>query len=138
MICGFCSETEEEHQDTLDVIKKSNYSLSYMFYYSERPGTLAERKYEDDIPLEVKKRRLSEVIKVQADVAYKLNQKDIGQVYKVLIEGDSKRSDQHFKGRTSQYKVVVFPKMELYKKGDYASVKILEASNSTLKGELIE
>lgn len=137
IICGFCSETEEEHQDSIEVIRKSRYSLSYMFYYSERPGTMAARKYEDDVPLETKKRRLSEVIDAQNEVAYELNQEDLGKVFKVLIEGDSKRSDKHFKGRTSQFKMVVFPKMEGYNKGDYAEVKIYEASSGTLKGEIV-
>ena len=137
IICGFCSETEEEHQDSIEVIRKSRYSLSYMFYYSERPGTMAARKYEDDVPLEVKKRRLSEVIYAQNEVAYELNQEDLGKVFKVLIEGDSKRSDKHFKGRTSQFKMVVFPKMEGYNKGDYVEVKIHEASSGTLKGEIV-
>jgi len=137
IITGFCTETEEDHQDTLEVIRKSKYSLSYMFYYSERPGTLAAKKYQDDVPLEVKKRRLSEVIDVQSEVAHELNQKDIGKIYEVLIEGNSKRSDLAFKGRTSQYKMVVFPKKGNYKKGDYVNVKIHEASNSTLKGEII-
>ena len=137
IICGFCTETEEDHQDTLEVIKKSKYSLSYMFYYSERPGTMAARKYKDDVPLNIKKRRLSEVIDAQSAVAYALNQQDIGQTYEVLIEGTSKRSDDAFKGRTSQYKVVIFPKQEGLKVGDYVNVKIHTASNSTLKGDIV-
>jgi len=138
IICGFCSETEEEHQDTLDVIRKSKYSLSYMFYYSERPGTMAAKKYEDDVPLEVKKRRLNEVIAIQMQVAHDHNKTDIGKTFKVLIEGDSKRSDKDFKGRTSQFKVVVFPKTENLKKGDYVDVKIKEVTSSTLIGEIVK
>jgi len=138
IICGFCSETEEEHKDTLDVIRKSKYSLSYMFYYSERPGTMAARKYEDDVPLEVKKRRLNEVIAIQMQVAHDHNKADIGKTFKVLIEGDSKRSDKDFKGRTSQFKVVVFPKTENLKKGDYVDVKIKEVTSSTLIGEIVK
>jgi len=138
IICGFCSETEEEHQDTLDVIRKSKYSLSYMFYYSERPGTMAARKYEDDVPLEVKKRRLNEVIAIQMQVAHDHNKADIGKTFKVLIEGDSKRSDKDFKGRTSQFKVVVFPKTENLKKGDYVDVKVKEVTSSTLIGEIVK
>jgi tRNA-2-methylthio-N6-dimethylallyladenosine synthase len=138
IICGFCSETEEEHQDTLDVIRKSKYSLSYMFYYSERPGTMAARKYEDDVPLEAKKRRLNEVIALQMQVAHDHNKADIGKTFKVLIEGDSKRSDKDFKGRTSQFKVVVFPKTENLKKGDYVDVKIKEVTSSTLIGEIVK
>ena len=138
IICGFCSETEEEHKDTLDVIRKSKYSLSYMFYYSERPGTMAAKKYEDDVPLEVKKRRLNEVIAIQMQVAHDHNKADIGKTFKVLIEGDSKRSDKDFKGRTSQFKVVVFPKTENLKKGDYVDVKIKEVTSSTLIGEIVK
>lgn len=137
IICGFCSETEEEHGETLEVIQKSRYAMSYMFFYSERPGTLAERKYEDDIPLEVKKRRLSEVIRLQNQVSFDHNKSDIGKTFKVLIEGDSKRSELDFKGRNSQFKMVVFPKKQGYKKGDYVHVKIVEASSSTLKGEIV-
>lgn len=137
IICGFCSETEEEHKDTLEVIEKSRYALSYMFYYSERPGTLAARKYEDDVALEVKKRRLQEVIQLQNKVALAHNLEDIGKTFKVLIEGDSKRSDKDFKGRTSQFKMVVFPKAGNYKKGDYVHVKINDASSSTLKGVIV-
>jgi len=138
IITGFCSETEEEHQDTLSIIEWSNYVMSYMFYYSQRPGTLAARKYEDDIPLEVKKRRLAEVIVVQHKVSLKLNQKDIGQTFKILIEGNSKKSDQHFKGRNSQNKVFIFPKVEGLKAGDYCQVKVLEVTQATLKGTVIE
>ncbi len=137
IITGFCTETEEDHQETMDIMRYSNYSLSYMFFYSERPGTLAARKYEDDVPLEVKKRRLSEVIRVQNQVAHELNKKDIGHTFEVLIEGNSKKSDQEFKGRTSQYKTVVFPKHENYKPGDYVNVKITAASPATLRGEII-
>ena len=92
-ITGFCTETEEEHLDSLSIIEYANYSMSYMFYYSERPGTLAGRKYEDDIPLEIKKKRLSDVIRVQSHVSLKHNQKDIGKTFKVLIEGNSKKSE---------------------------------------------
>ena len=109
-ITGFCTETEEEHQGSLDIIEYANYSMSYMFWYSERPGTLAARKYKDDIPNEVKKRRLSEIIRVQGHISLKHNQKDIGQTFKVLIEGDSKKSKNDFKGRNTQNKMVVFPK----------------------------
>lgn len=137
IITGFCSETEEEHQDTLTMIPWANYSMSYMFFYSERPGTLAARKYPDDIPQEVKKRRLQEVIRIQNQVSFQHNQKDIGKTFKVLIEGDSRRSDQDFKGRNSQNKMVVFPKREGLNAGDYAEVKITEATSATLKGILV-
>jgi tRNA-2-methylthio-N6-dimethylallyladenosine synthase len=138
IITGFCTETEEEHQDTLSMIEWANYSMSYMFYYSERPGTLAHRKYEDDIPLEVKKRRLAEIVRLQNQVSYKHNQQDIGKTFKVLIEGDSKKSDQEFKGRNSQNKMIVFPKMEGYQPGDYVMVKVNDATSATLKGEMVE
>ncbi len=137
IITGFCTETETEHQDTLSMIELANYSMSYMFFYSERPGTLAARKYEDDIPLEVKKRRLQEVIRLQTQISFRHNQKDIGKTFKVLIEGDSKKSDQEFKGRNSQNKMVVFPKKEGLKPGEYTIVKITDATSATLKGEII-
>lgn len=138
IITGFCSETEEEHQDTMSIIEYSNYSMSYMFFYSERPGTLAARKFEDDIPLEVKKRRLSDVIRVQNAISLKLNLKDIGKVFKVLIEGDSKKSDAEFKGRNSQNKMLVFPKENGLKAGDYTWVKVESASSATLKGHIVK
>jgi tRNA-2-methylthio-N6-dimethylallyladenosine synthase len=137
IITGFCTETEEEHQDSLSIIEFANYSMSYMFFYSERPGTTAARKYEDDIPLEVKKRRLTEIIRVQTQVSYQHNQNDIGKVFKVLIEGESKRSDQDWKGRNSQNKMVVFSKQGSHQKGDYVYVKVKEASSATLIGEMV-
>ncbi|MEM9920927.1 MAG: tRNA (N6-isopentenyl adenosine(37)-C2)-methylthiotransferase MiaB [Bacteroidota bacterium] len=136
IITGFCSETEEEHQETLSMIEWANYSMSYMFYYSERPGTLAARKYEDDIPLEVKKRRLQEVIRLQNQKSFRHNQKDIGKQFKVLIEGNSKRSEDQFKGRNSQNKMIVFPKREGLKVGDYVEVIVREATSATLIGDL--
>lgn len=137
IIAGFCTETEEEHQDTLSMIEYANYSMSYMFFYSERPGTMAARKYEDDIPQEVKKRRLQEIIRLQNQISFKHNQNDIGKTFKVLIEGDSKRSDQDFKGRNSQNKMIVFPKKEGLKPGDYTKVKVYEATSATLKGNIV-
>ncbi len=138
MIAGFCTETEEEHQETLSMMEFANYSMSYMFYYSERPGTLAARKYEDDIPLETKKKRLQEIIRLQNQISFKHNQTDIGKTFKVLIEGDSKRSDQEFKGRNSQNKMIVFPKVEGRKAGDYVWVKVTDATSATLRGTIIE
>ena len=137
MIAGFCSETEEEHQDTLSIINYAKYTLSYMFYYSERPGTLAARKHKDDIPLEVKKRRLAEIIRVQNQIAYESNKKDIGKTFEVLVEGNSKKSDQDFKGRNSHYKMVVFPKTGDAKPGDYVNVKIESVTSGTLKGTIV-
>jgi len=138
VIAGFCTETEEEHEETLSMIEFAKYSMSYMFFYSERPGTLAARKYTDDIPLEVKKRRLQEIIRLQNQISYKHNQADIGRTFKVLIEGDSKKSDQDFKGRNSQNKMVIFPKVEGLEAGDYTFVKVEEASSATLKGRIVE
>ena len=138
IIAGFCTETEEEHQDSLSMIEYANYSMSYMFFYSERPGTLAARKYEDDIPLEIKKRRLQEIIRVQNQVSFKHNQSDIGKTFKVLIEGNSKRSAEQFKGRNSQNKMIVFPKMEGLIPGDYTYVKVNDATSATLKGEIVD
>jgi tRNA-2-methylthio-N6-dimethylallyladenosine synthase len=137
MIAGFCTETEEEHQETLSIMEHAQYSMSYMFYYSERPGTLAARKYEDDIPLEVKKRRLTEIVRLQNQISHNVNQKDVGKTFKVLIEGDSKRSDLDFKGRNSQNKMVIFPKAEGLKMGDYCHVKITSATSATLIGEVV-
>ncbi len=136
IITGFCTETEEEHQDTLSMIEWANYSMSYMFFYSERPGTLAARKYEDDIPQDVKKRRLSEIVRLQNQVSFRHNQADIGKTFKVLIEGDSKKSDQHFKGRNTQNKMIVFPKVNGLKPGDYVWVKVNDATSATLIGEV--
>ena len=137
IITGFCSETEEEHQDTLSMIEHAKYSMSYMFYYSQRPGTLAARKYEDDIPLKVKKRRLQEVIDIQSKVSLEHNQTNLGKTYEVLIEGDSKKSTADFKGRNTHNKMVIFPKVEGVKPGDYVQVIINKATSATLKGEIV-
>lgn len=137
IITGFCTETEEEHQDSLRMIEFAQYSMSYMFAYSERPGTPAAKKYEDDVPEEVKKRRLNEVIRLQNQVSSQRNLADIGKTFQVLIEGDSRRSEQDFKGRNSQNKVVVFPKVDGLKPGDYVEVKVHEATSATLRGETV-
>lgn len=136
MITGFCSETEEEHQDTLSLMDEVQYDFSYMFYYSERPGTLAARKYTDDIPLEVKKRRLNEIIVKQRQHSLLRNQKDIQKVYQVLIEGPSKRSAQYWQGRNSANKVVIFPAGN-YQKGQYIDVQIQSCTAATLFGEVV-
>lgn len=137
MIAGFCTETEEEHRDTLSMMEFAGYSMSYMFYYSERPGTLAERKYEDDISLEVKKRRLNEIIQLQQILSKSHNNRDLGKIYKVLIEGDSKKSPDDFKGRNSQNKMIVFPKIPGYQAGDYVMVRVDDASSATLLGNIV-
>lgn len=136
IITGFCSETEEEHRETLSIIEWANFSMSFMFFYSERPGTLAARKYADDIPEDVKKRRLNEVIRLQNAVSLRHNQADIGKTFKVLIEGDSRKSADDFCGRNSQNKVVVFAKRAGLKPGDYVWVRVREATSATLLGEI--
>ncbi len=138
IITGFCTESEEEHQDTLSMVEWANYSMSYMFFYSERPGTLAARKFEDDIPEEVKKRRLQEIVRLQNQVSFRHNKADIGKTFKVLIEGNSKKSDQEFKGRNTQNKMIVFPKINGYQPGDYAWVKVKDATSATLIGEVVD
>lgn len=137
VITGFCTETEEEHQDTLSIMAYSKYDMSYMFFYSERPGTLAQRRYKDDIPEEIKKRRLVEIVELQNRLSLESNKKDLGTTFKVLIEGDSRRSDKDWTGRNSQNKVIVFPK-ENYelKKGDYVNVKVMDCTQATLLGKI--
>ena len=138
MIAGFCSESDEEHQDTLSIMEYANYSYAYMFAYSERPGTLAAKKLKDDIPEEIKKQRLSEIIRLQRQLSYMHNLKDVGQTYKVLIEGNSKKSEDEFKGRNSQNKMIIFPKNNMLKAGDYVNVKIISASSATLTGQIVD
>ena len=138
IISGFCTEEDLDHKDTLDIMEYSRYDMSYMFFYSERPGTLAERRYKDDVPLDVKKKRLQEIVDVQGKLSHASNKKDIGKTFAVLIEGDSKRSDKDWMGRSSQNKVIVFPK-ENYelKKGDYVTVKVNDCTQATLLGTII-
>lgn len=138
IITGFCTETEEDHQDTLSAMEYSKYDYSYMYFYSERPGTLAEKKYDDDVPEEIKKRRLQEVIDLQNKLSVESNVKDIGKNYKVLIESESRKSPLDWKGRNSQNKVVVFAKANFgYKPGDYVWVKINECTQGTLLGSIV-
>ena len=134
-IAGFCSETEKEHQDTLSLMDEVIYDYSYMFYYSERPGTLAQRKYDDNITLETKKRRLSEIINKQKEHSLKRNNLSIGNRYKVLIEGNSKKSNDYLKGRTSENKVVIFPKRKS-RNNLYVDVEIKTCNSATLFGEI--
>lgn len=136
IITGFCGETEAEFQDTVSLIKEVKYNFSYMFFYSERPKTLAERKFEDDVPLDVKKGRLQEVINLQHELSLASNQKDVGKTFKVLVEGLSKRSDEDAYGRNSQYVTCIFPK-EDKKVGDYVNVKIHDCTTTTLIGKLV-
>lgn len=137
MITGFCSETEEEHQDTLTLMDIVKFDFSYMFFYSERPGTLAAKKYADDIPLEVKKRRLAEIITKQSQLSLERNKLDIGQEQIILIEGSSKKSDEDLKAKNSANKVVIIPKGN-YQSGDYVKVRITDCTPATLFGEVIE
>ena len=134
-ITGFCSESESEHLDTLSLMDNVIYDYSYMFYYSERPGTLAHRKYKDDIPLETKKRRLDEIVKKQNIHSFKRNELTIDEEYKILVEGVSKKSDKFLRGRTSENKMVIFPKKD-NTIGKYVDVKIKECNSATLFGEI--
>ncbi|MDI3321755.1 tRNA (N6-isopentenyl adenosine(37)-C2)-methylthiotransferase MiaB [Pinibacter soli] len=139
IIAGFCTETEEDHQDTIEIMEYCKYDFAYMFYYSERPGTLAARRYEDDIPEDIKKRRLAEIVAVQRRLSEGANAADVGKIFKILIEGDSKRSDKDWMGRNTQSKVVVVPKGEgQHKPGDYVIVKVVESTGGTLIGQIIE
>jgi tRNA-2-methylthio-N6-dimethylallyladenosine synthase len=133
VITGFCTETEEDHQDTMSLMDYARYDLAYMFFYSERPGTLAARRYQDDIPEEVKKRRLSEVVELHRGQSLRSMQQDVGKMFKVLIEGTSKRSEDHLFGRTDHNKVVIFPK-EDFRKGEYVWVKVNDCTAGTLLG----
>lgn len=136
MITGFCSETEEEHRDSLTLMDYAKYDFSYMFYYSERPGTLAEKKYDNDIPLEIKKKRLAEIIDKQREISLERYKRDIGKTFEVLVEGYSKRSKEQVQGRNTANKVVIFPAKEL-NKGAYVNVKVHECTSGTLFGEIV-
>ena len=139
LITGFCTETEEDHKETLSLMEYCKYDLAYMYFYSERPGTLAERKYEDDVPEEIKKRRLQEVVALHRIQSLISMQKEIGKTAKVLIEGNSKKSEEHWAGRSDNNKVVVFAKINNdLKKGNYADVLITECTAGTLIGKLIK
>ncbi len=136
MIIGFPTETEEDHQDTLDLIKHVKYDYGFMFSYSERPGTLAGRKMKDDVPFETKKRRLQEVIYTQRAVGHEQLKKHLGKIEEVLIETTSKKSDAHWAGRNTQSNMIVFPK-EHYKIGDFVNVKINDCTTATFLGEAV-
>lgn len=138
VITGFCTETEEEHQETLSMMDYVKYDFAYMFAYSERPGTLAAKRYEDDIPEEVKKRRLTEVVNKQQEHSLYRLQNFVGKVHKVLIEGFSKRSDQDYCGRNDQNTMVVFPIDPRYKVGDYVHVLGESCTSATLIGRIVE
>ena len=136
MIVGFCGETEEDHQDTLELMKYVKYDFGFMFAYSERPGTLAGNKMEDDVPFAVKKRRLQEVIDLQQEHALYRTKAHLGKTEEVLIEGTSKKNPNEWKGRNTQNTVIVFPK-EHYKLGDFVNVKVEDCTSATLKGTAV-
>jgi tRNA-2-methylthio-N6-dimethylallyladenosine synthase len=138
IIVGFCTETEEDHQDTLDVMRQSKYEYAYMFAYSERPGTLAAKRYQDDVSEADKKKRLDEIIALQAQLSLESNLQDVGKTFEVLVEGDSKKSNKDWCGRNSQNKMIVFPKTDApITKGMYVQVAVTKASQATLMGNLV-
>ncbi|WP_254639948.1 tRNA (N6-isopentenyl adenosine(37)-C2)-methylthiotransferase MiaB [Chitinophaga sp. GbtcB8] len=136
IITGFCTETEEDHQDTMSMMEFAKYDLAYMFFYSERPGTLAARRYQDDVPEDVKKRRLAQVVELHRRQALESMQKDLGKTFKVLVEGTSKRSENDLFGRNDQNKVIVFPRGN-YEKGQYVQVKVVDCTAATLIGKVV-
>jgi len=136
VIAGFCTENDQDHLDTLDVMRNSKYEFSYMFMYSERPGTLAAKRYKDDVPDDVKKKRLEEIVSLQNQLSLESNQLDLGKQFEVLIEGDSKRSNKQWMGRNSQNKVIIFDKTNpSLKAGDYVNVHVTDCSQATLFGK---
>jgi tRNA-2-methylthio-N6-dimethylallyladenosine synthase len=137
IMTGFCGETEEEHQETLSLMRWANYDLAFMFKYSEREGTKAARKMKDDVPESVKTRRLTEIIDLQNELSAQGKKEDIGKTFEVLVEGVSKRSSQDFYGRNSQNKVVVFPR-EYFHIGDLVEVEVEQATSATLIGKAIK
>jgi len=136
MITGFCTETEEDHQQSLSLMEYCKYDLAYMYFYSERPGTLAERRFTDDVPEAVKKRRLQEMISLHRIHSLQSMQRDVGKTFKVLVEGVSKKNEEELFGRSDQNKVVVFPKGNV-KKGDYVQIKVESCTAGTLLGKQI-
>ncbi len=137
VIIGFCTETEEEHQDTLSLMDYVKFDFAYMYTYSERPGTLAAKRFEDDIPEEVKTRRFNEILKMQQASSLHRLEQHIGKIHRVLIDGFSKKSDQDFSGKTEHNITVVFPANENNKRGDYVNVAIVRCTPATLIGQLI-
>jgi len=137
IFCGFSDETEEDHQDSLSLMREVRFDMAFMFKYSERPGTVAAKRMPDNVPEEVKIRRLNEIIAIQNEISLESNLSDIGKVYEVMVEGFSKRSKEQLFGRTSQNKVVIFPRQGRHI-GEFIQVKILSASSATLIGEVVE
>ena len=135
VITGFCTESEDDHNDTLSLMEYCKYDMSYMFFYSERPGTLAARRYTDDVAEVVKKKRLQEVVDLQGRLSLESNRQDLGKIFEVLIEGDSRKNKDFWMGRSSQNKVIVFPKGGTnLSKGDYAKVQVTDCTQATLIG----
>ncbi|MEN8766004.1 MAG: tRNA (N6-isopentenyl adenosine(37)-C2)-methylthiotransferase MiaB [Wenyingzhuangia sp.] len=137
MIIGFCGETEDEHKDTLSLMKYVNYDYGFMFSYSERPGTLAEKRFTDDVPEKTKKRRLQEVIELQRKMSLNNTEAYLGKTVVALIEGNSKKSDQYWMARNSQNYAIVFPKGENQKPGDFVKVNITDCTSATLLGKYV-
>ncbi len=137
VITGFCSETEEEHKDTLSMMDYVHYDFAYMFMYSERPGTLAAKRYADDIPDAVKRQRLKEIVAKQQEHSFLRLQAQVGTTQKVLIEGFSKKSDKDYCGRSDQNAMVVFPVGEGYKPGQYVNVLVERSTTATLIGRVV-
>ncbi len=138
IIAGFCTEDDQDHLDTLDVMRNSKYEYSYMFMYSERPGTLAAKRYKDDVPMEVKKKRLEEIVSLQNYLSLETNKLDIGKKVEVLIEGNSKKNEKQWMGRNSQNKVVVFDKTDkALQPGDYVWVEVKDCTQGTLLGDMV-
>lgn len=136
IITGFCSETEDDHQLTVDMMQEVGFDFAYMFKYSERPNTPAHKKYKDDVPEEIKSKRLTQIVDLQLANSLKSNKRDIGKTFKVLVEGTSKKSKEYLSGRNDQNKVVIFPKKDI-KPGQYVQVKVDECTSGTLLGEVI-
>jgi tRNA-2-methylthio-N6-dimethylallyladenosine synthase len=137
IITGFCTETEEDHKETLSLMEWAGFDFAYMFKYSERPGTKAARKFRDDVPEEIKTRRLKEIIALQNKLSAKSKKSDPGRIFEVLIEDFSKRSKDHLSGRTTQNKVVVFPAND-HKKGEYVNVLVERCTSATLIGNIVQ
>jgi tRNA-2-methylthio-N6-dimethylallyladenosine synthase len=137
VITGFCSETEEEHQETLSMMDYVRYDFAYMFMYSERPGTLAAKRYKDDIPDETKKRRLNEIVSKQQKHSHERLLEQIGKTHKVLIEGFSKKSNKDYSGRTDHNATIVFPVNDKYKPGEYVDVLVERCTPATLIGRIV-
>jgi tRNA-2-methylthio-N6-dimethylallyladenosine synthase len=137
LISGFCDETEEEHQDTLSMMRAVKWDFAYMYKYSERPKTLAERRFDDNVPEKIKGTRLTEIINIQQENSLAINQKQLGKIQKVLVEGVSKRSQEHMAGRNDHNTTVIFPKGD-FDKCDYVMVEIKTCTAATLQGEVVD